>query len=998
LAEDVHSREILEIIDNVSSASKRIDELSAKVDVIGQITRTYAELGVNTKDYHLLELALDRSNKIPYDYRRIIEQTHIAPLLLRFGRRIQAINLLERCESDVRKIKDISLKVESMLEICEKWLEIGEREKCNELIGRVKKVIRMIPENLLEIRIHCDLLLYRFYELNGFPREANSMFGIITDFLNMKLRDSTINYLLREFTNTLLAVAEKSTTKKNIYFEMILALLEKYPEVEDIHILHREILKAMLNVNDHRWLEGQIERIIKIIESIKNQKTKMELIYLFLLKAYKEDLVIDSKYLDQFIADLDKINEECSSPSRFISYQLMRLHLVAIFKGLQNYYEELESFIKSLLRDSRFRKNLPDRIAQALLTMVELFNIIKPVNVEILRKCIDLADYYAFPDVKDVVLKEVYSAFVKYGDVNKDTSLLESLIQDANKIETIDNKILVLLEIVNVLHKYNPNMAREIIEDSINKLHLISSVQTRIKTKMLVARALIINKIDIAKALKQINSALLDTNSFLIRDSEKAVAFCDIISEAKNIYEKLYKEEEERRHQQYNKYISMAREYLDKKSKEDIEKSINLYIQARNLLNENKHKYEYLWVSDQINKLKNYLENFSELKEFEIEDKSTDYIKERYNIKKSEIKIETNISWYKKRELNYSVRIKNDSKFTITQLNVRIKKIAKEFLENTSELVQSIHVLKRGGTFTCEFTFVALKDIIPDGSIEAEINLYDPINEITLTIPIEPPKTNSGYRFFMPKSIKVSRFEKLKQKFSKQTHEIAVNFNIYLTWKKLIGFLKNIPFKIIQIDHNDIASNFFGVVRLYAESRWSRKRKNATLVQIIVSGDINGDETNIKLEFFLQDPAIIHTLLKLFQEDIEIWRCPNQSCNEPLDREQIHVNNYGICKYCWTIFYTEANLKKIDKPARLRIVNLEELLNDEKSIQLIESKIKKIQKEEVDKILNTIKDENKSEFKEKLENLIEGKTPSKEFIQESIQKGNEHLIQAILLV
>ncbi|MHA1683902.1 MAG: hypothetical protein ACTSUE_23390 [Promethearchaeota archaeon] len=986
------------IFEEIINVAVKIEDLASKTDILGNIARVYSDLGDVTKNYRLIEKSLEVTGKIEYDYRRIVEETHVASHLRRAGMKVKALNLLWKIRDESRKIKDLELKTKANLEIADQFFLLNELDDYHGVMQRILSTLESFTGSTL-LKVNSYLSVYKFFIVRDLDSEAEKIFLYVKSELseNGTEKSSNLGELLQSIVNTFISISNKKTENPVKFLLEAIDLLKEYPSFYEIDVIYRDILKQLFKIKGSDWIEDNLDFLINIIDQVDNGRVKLEIVYQFLIKAYREKLDIDPEYIEQLIQSLEMDKMELS-PSRFISFQLMKLQLIGIFVNQKKYFQEVETLLNDVLKSSRFRRNLPEKVTMILLNIVDFHGILNPDSLDILNLATGLTLNYAILEKKSEILRRIVIAMVKHALNSSDPELLEKCVDEAKNIEILDERFFTLLEIAEALYEMrNVTLAKNIIEGLMDEVKNVKKPKFRVKAKLMLAKIVMNRENDLENTIRLLHESIQDANLFIIGNVNKAMAYDEIVMVVSEIYQDIFESEESKRRNKYGALIADAKEHLGTGTLESVEKAIECYVKALQLLDDNMDKYEQVYVSDQIESLKEYLKKHEEGDDISFKEDEW-FAPKDYRVKKSDISLKQTISWRKKRELLYQIQITNNSRFPLNNLNCRIKKHARDFLELMHDGVQKTGILKSKGTFTCEFNFIAKRDIVPNKAIEAEVNFFDPINNTPTSIDLEHPNTNSGFKFFFPKTISTNKFDKIKSRIEKKTYEFQVPYNVHLSWQKLNGLVKNpgFPFKVIEKDSNEIANQFFGVVRLYAESRWARTKKHATAFQIILSGDINEHETNLKIEFFLQDPIIFYNLVNLLQEQIEVWNCPNVNCNAPLDKEQIRPQEPGVCKYCSSIFYLDANPKKNDKPVKLNHIKFETLAADDKIMELLVKKLKKLKGDDIDAILEFIPAEQREEMKQDLEKISNGDVKVRDFILSSIAEKNKEFIHALI--
>nr|MDO8110550.1 hypothetical protein [Candidatus Sigynarchaeota archaeon] len=1001
MASDSDEKRLFDLLENISNAAMKLEDFSSRTDILCNITRSYVKIADKTKEQDFLKNALEHANKVNksvFDYNGLREQAIIARQMQKMGMKIQSLNLLWRIEEDSKRIKDLTLRIDVMLEITETMRLLKENENYELLLGRITKAIET-STNPLVVKIDAYMLLHKHYVLAGDEKRAGETLDLVLKHMDNGIEQAQKGGILRTVVNTYITISRAIQENKIQYLMKAIDLVKKYTQIEDTDLIYNDIFKDLFLLEDPAWIKQNTGYITGTIQSMDKMRIKTEILFNFLTKIYREKIDIDPASIKQLLDVLENADKVKLGPSRYIAFQLMRLQLIGIFDGQAKFIEGIESLLKEMLHSSQFRKDLQEWVEQTLNVMVDFFKLFRPPSIEILEKALVFTNIYAIIDIKNDIVKNIILAMVDYAISSKNPELLAHCVDLSKTIDTIDDRIFVSTTIGNAWYELNnvPH-GQDLISACLDELINVKKPTARIKARINLAQIVITRQYDIDGALILLEDSVQDANMYLVKLTNKTVALHEVTNEAVQVYTTLFDAEEDARRQKYNSYMAKAKEEIDTRTRKGVENAINLYEQSLDMMNGSTDRYEHAWVSEQITRLRNYLQHFSEETHDEFPAAQTDITqKEKFKVNKSDIVCKQTVFWRKKREMLYTIQVANNAHVQVTELYCKIKKYAGEYLEIMHDTVQKTQVLKPNGTFTCEFDFTAKRDIVPNKAIEAEVVFFDPVAESTITIELEPPTTSAAFKFFEPKSINVDKFDKMRQKLDKKSHEISVPFNVYLTWKKVTSQLKKLPFTIASRDFNEIANQFFGVIRLYGESRWPKARKFSTLLQIIVSGDVNEQDSNVKLEFFIQDTPIFYNLVNMFQELIEVFDCPNVDCNGPLDKAQVKPDSFGMCKFCSQLFYLEANLAKLDRPLRLRTVTLASLLDDAESIDVLTRKIKQLKKEGLEVFLNGFSSELKEKYREVFDKVAKGELKVRDFLADSIKKNEDKIIQALLI-
>ncbi len=984
--------DIFSLLNNIHAIGKNIEDVASKSDILGAVTRVYAQIGEKIKDYSLVEIALGYSNDITYDFRRLQEKAYLARMMFNLGKKVQAMNVIDAIDAEARKVKDLASKVDILLEIIELLNLLGEREHHDELSKYISKIIQesSSPDT---VKVDSYLRMYRHFVLLDDTQNAHHVYGTVLKMIEDASEASSKAIMLRESASMFGKIAERVKENKTSYLMKAIDLLNHHDDVDDIEFIYNDVLKKVYELNDGKWIEKNLDWIAEILEKVDKPRIRMEIIHSFLIKVYKEKLSLDPDYVMQLIQLVENPEGIKLSPVKYVGYKVMKAQIEGLFVSTDAFFDTIQKLLLEIFRSSQFRKNLNERVVQIFNAIIEYFLIIRPRSIKNLELAVDLTNNYATKENKDTILKNILLAMVAEARDKKQPDLLERIIDYSKKVELLDERIFVSMEIGNGLYDAgNISLGKDIITACFDETINIKNPEARISAKIKLALIFVSRLYDIENATTLLENALHDANLYLDNLTTKTSAIIDITRQVRLIHEVIFQAEEGARHEKYNTLISQAREYLDQRTKSGVEKALDSYTAAKDLINESIDRYDYLWVSDQIDRVKNFLQDFSETKEFDIS--QVLYSKEMYKIQKSDIQYRQTISWPKKREMHYQIQITNNSRLELSELTCRIKKLAGEFLEPMHDNIQKISILKPGGTFTCEFGFIAKRDIVPPKAIESEISFFDRVNEVTMTLEPEAQNSSSYFKLFQPKHIRSGKFEKLKHAIEKKSHEVVFPFNVYITWKKLQSLPKKMQFTTVANEYNEIADQFFGVVRLYAESRWARRHSAGTVIQVIILGGIDDKESNVKFELYLEDPIIFYNLINLLEDQLKLFTCP--SCNAKFDNEVLKPDALNYCKHCSSFYYFEANLKKPDKPLRFKVIEPEHLLSDDDLFSTLTKRASIISKEGFEKFMATLPKEVQERANKKLEKLVSGEMKSKEFITSTVKEGDMAIIRGLI--
>nr|MDO8116998.1 hypothetical protein [Candidatus Sigynarchaeota archaeon] len=228
----------------------------------------------------------------------------------------------------------------------------------------------------------------------------------------------------------------------------------------------------------------------------------------------------------------------------------------AFFNGIQN-------LLLEIFKSSQFRKNLNERVIQIFNGIIEYFVLLRPRTIKNLEKAIDLANNYAIKENKDIILKNILLAMVAEAREKKEPDLLERLIDNSKKIESLDERIFVSMKIGDALYDAgNISLGKDIITACFDETINIKNPESRISAKIKLALIFVSRLYDIENAITLLENALHDANLYLDNLTTKSTAIIDITRQVRLIHEVIFQAEEGARREKYNTFISQAREYL----------------------------------------------------------------------------------------------------------------------------------------------------------------------------------------------------------------------------------------------------------------------------------------------------------------------------------------------------------------------------------------------------------------------------------------------------
>ncbi len=248
----------------------------------------------------------------------------------------------------------------------------------------------------------------------------------------------------------------------------------------------------------------------------------------------------------------------------------------------------------------------------------------------------------------------------------------------------------------------------------------------------------------------------------------------------------------------------------------------------------------------------------------------------------------------------YKVKVVNESEFNLTDISVQIVSYPYDCLKLTSKEIQKVNKLDAGGFVSPTFTFQPTHDCVK-GKILANVSFVDMFNNLH-TIEVKPHEISMVCGLFKPIKISNEEFSKITSgllDFTKAGDEFKLPYNPMLIFSKLSVLLPENNFEIINEDKREIGETFFGIIRGFAEGKFSKKKIG---VEITISGDKFADESMCKIEAFSEDQFVLPPLISELNEGLQTWNCIN--CNAPLTEEQVDLllaSKAITCKSCGNV-------------------------------------------------------------------------------------------------
>jgi len=231
----------------------------------------------------------------------------------------------------------------------------------------------------------------------------------------------------------------------------------------------------------------------------------------------------------------------------------------------------------------------------------------------------------------------------------------------------------------------------------------------------------------------------------------------------------------------------------------------------------------------------------------------------------------------------FKVKVINTSEFNLTDITIQIVSYPYDCLKLTSKESQKINKLDAGGFVSPTFTFLPTHDCVK-GKILANVSFVDIFNHLHM-VEVQPHDISMVCGLFRPIKISNEDFSKITSgilDFAKAGDEFNISYNPKLIFTKLKILLPDNNFEIINEEKKEIGDIFFGIIRGFAEGKFSKKKIG---VEITISGNKDEDESICKIEAFSEDQFVLPPLISELNEELQTWTCT--TCNKPLTEQQV---------------------------------------------------------------------------------------------------------------
>ncbi|MCF2138234.1 MAG: zinc ribbon domain-containing protein [Candidatus Thorarchaeota archaeon] len=245
----------------------------------------------------------------------------------------------------------------------------------------------------------------------------------------------------------------------------------------------------------------------------------------------------------------------------------------------------------------------------------------------------------------------------------------------------------------------------------------------------------------------------------------------------------------------------------------------------------------------------------------------------------------------------YKVKIKNSSPFVITEIIVTIVAYPDDCLELVGPKIKRISRIEVGGFRSPSFVFIPTKDCVL-GKIVASVSFNDATDKVHV-LPVREYVIRSVCDLLRPKEMVTQQLDTILSDMVSDQRETTVPWNAEFAFTKTRQLLAANNFHIVDETTRDAGGQFVGVIRGFAEGKYTKKRVVAV---ITIAGTVDKNECLVTVEAMGDDIAMLPTTIEELSEGITTWSCI--ACGHPLDADDVVLLKTGVavaCPYCGTV-------------------------------------------------------------------------------------------------
>ncbi|MHA1480576.1 MAG: hypothetical protein ACTSQZ_04040, partial [Candidatus Thorarchaeota archaeon] len=242
----------------------------------------------------------------------------------------------------------------------------------------------------------------------------------------------------------------------------------------------------------------------------------------------------------------------------------------------------------------------------------------------------------------------------------------------------------------------------------------------------------------------------------------------------------------------------------------------------------------------------------------------------------------------------YSLTIKNESKYVLTNLTATVVAYPKECMKAITNLVTRTTRIKAGGLDTSRFIFTPSKDCV-QGRIVCSISYIDHKDQLH-SVHVKPYFITSVCDLLRPYESTSDVYEDTLRNLFENKQELNLEWNADVLISKAASLLPTLNFYVVTTESKKVANTIVGRVRGFAIGKYTGNR---VAVDLHITGHMDEDKSTARIVVFGDDEAMLPTTIQELLDGMDSWIC--NECGALLNPEQImklESKESLSCRYC----------------------------------------------------------------------------------------------------
>ncbi len=242
----------------------------------------------------------------------------------------------------------------------------------------------------------------------------------------------------------------------------------------------------------------------------------------------------------------------------------------------------------------------------------------------------------------------------------------------------------------------------------------------------------------------------------------------------------------------------------------------------------------------------------------------------------------------------YKIMIKNISEYVVTDVTTTLVSYPNECMDLTGDAIHICRRLEGGGFINTAFVLTPKKDCV-EGSILSNIAYVDYKDKLSI-LPVEPAIIRSICDLLKPLESSTDSLNKTLTKLLAKTQTKKLEWNPRILFKKTIALLPKLNFYIVDDSEYESENKFKGKIRGLAIGKYTEKK---IAVVLHFEGEVNGKSTDVCVEMFGDDEAMLPNTIEELSGMMNAWLC--LSCGGELNVDhimQLATGSVIQCPYC----------------------------------------------------------------------------------------------------